>query len=237
MTASAHDAVNLPPGEARELVGRPDADELGVRVPAGDRVAEGIARCDRMIGDALRDRPAPWNLRVRLLARMDAVDAERRRRKRLRSFAVALTSLAAGVLLVAWLKPFGPLPFDGETVAARAADVYELVLSDPAALAPGLGATPWPTAIPPETRVGRREVAFLGRRVDAYALAADHARGVLLVVPAAKFPYQLDRQRIVVPQSTRRLQVHCFASGRQICVLIVPADVDPKRFETPRALT
>lgn len=237
MAVSANETLSLPPGEVRELAGRPDAGELGVRAAAGDRAADQIARCDRTIAEALRDRPAPWRLRERLLARMDAIDVERRRRMRLRAFAVAMTSLAAGILLVAWLKPFGPLPFDGEAVATRSADVYQQVLSDPAALAPGFGSTPWPTAILPETRVGRREVVFLGQRVDAYALASGHVRGVLLVLPAAQFPYQLDRQRIVIHQSTQQLQVHCFASGRQICVLILPANVDPQRFETPRAIT
>lgn len=236
MIASANEMLTFTIGESRELASRDDGLHA-VGIPANDVAAARIARADQAVAHAIRSVTVPSDLRRKVLDRIGGWQKSERRRIRLRRFAVALTTCAAGLLLLAWIHPFGKPAFDAEVVASSAASLYKAVLADQAPLQPGQGDGAWPAAILKRTCMGYRDVVFLGQRVRAYELAAGRDRAVLIVIPESRFPYQRNAQRIAIPHSTHQVEVHCFTSSRQVCLLIVGAGVDHKQFEAVGSIT
>lgn len=216
---------NLSPGERRELlarwVGSPDCERNNFKLTNNSWTsANDIARFDREVASIVQDIPVPARLRQRLMDQLDQADADKRRRMLPRRWAVAITSIAAGLLFFVMLEPFGKPSLDVTAVGSRIAGIHRLFNDEKVTLVAGRGSSTWPDAINARTCVGHRPVELFGHRVTAYQLTSGNDRAVLVVMPIEDFPFQIGANYFRTSYSTRRIDVHYLVTGNQVCILV-----------------
>ena len=227
---------NLSPGERRELLARwdrsPENERNTFKLTSPDWTsARDIARFDREVASIIQDVPVSPLLRQRLIAQLDQADADKRRRLLPRRWAVAITSIAAGLLFFVMLQPFGKPSLDVNAVGSRIAGIHRLFIDEKVTLVAGRGSSTWPSVINSRTCVGHRPVELFGHRVTAYQLTAGNERAVLVVMPIEDFPFQIGSSYFMNSYSTRRIDVHYLVTGNQVCILVTNEGTDISSFK------
>lgn len=223
----------LTPGERRELIARWDRPKLATSPPLSRNdwtSARDIAQFDREVASIIQDvSPSPL-LRHRVLAHLEKADREKRRHLAPRRWAVALSSIAAGLLCLAMIEPFGKPSLDVNAVGSKIAGIHHLLSGNEVRLVAGRGSSDWPDSINSRTCVGHKPVELFGHRVTAYQLTAGNDRAVLVVMPVDEFPFDLGARYIRTSYSSRRIDVHYLVTGSQVCILVTREGTDISSF-------
>lgn len=224
---------DLTPGERRELLARWNRSSSNTSPPftRNDWVsARDIAQFDREVASIIQDVPASPLLEKRVLARLEKAEREKRRRLAPKRWAIAISSIAAGLLCFAMIEPFGKPSLDVNAVGSKIAGVHHLLSGNQVQLVAGRGSSDWPDAINSRTCVGHKPVELFGHRVTAYQLTAGNDRAVLVVMPVDEFPFDLGARYIRTSYSSRRIDVHYLVTGSQVCILVTREGTDISSF-------
>lgn len=241
---TGEDDLRIADAELAKLVAREAMCRAGVSIDPfvahsvrPESVAE-IARIDCMIAGVIQDVPRPAGLQDRigpLVAKAARLQHHRQVRRRM---AIAISSIAASLLLLALVKPFGRPVLDADRLASYLAQIHVQVTADDGEFRPLQPPGPdWPLVIDRAACVGSRIVELFGRSTVAYRIVHGDAVATLISLPRSDFPFQIGQPHLVTRDSTRRVEVHYLVVGDRVCVLIARDGTDVTPFFTRSSLT